>query len=506
MELLGNLNYYAVGALGFIIAFGLAVFIHELGHFLAAKAFKVPVERFVIGFDKEALPFCPKCFFEKKVGETTYGLSWMPLGGYVKMAGVVHPDLEEYLDESPKEKEPTGDEEADAIELRKQKDHETFVEQAIADQTALYQKPFWQKTIIYGAGVTMNLVLAMAIVSIVAIRGESIDAPLPAVVGWMTEDSILAKYDIQQGDEIVKVNGLEISSDRDFWGEVNPLFESLTLDDDTSDTVTVGMELMRDGERITRRIPFNTQDQESMAQFASIISFPAYIDYVVINHPADKAGIEVGDTVVAINDEPIDDWNEMLHIVRGSLDEELTLVLTRDGEEFTTSLRTIESTEEDGVALIGVWRGNPEKEIVRATVSEAVTASPGVIIAQTKRYVNHLGLIGQRLLRLEIDKVRRDLGGPVAIAQMAGRHANLGFERFMQFMIMLNIALAVMNLLPLPILDGGHIILAAYEGLFGKPLPPKLLVPLMNGALIFFLCFFLLITFSDVLKLVMPAS
>src|SRR5690606_7821306 len=78
---------FIIGALGFIVSFGLAVFIHELGHFLAAKAFKVPVERFVIGFDKEAMPFLPGCIWERKIGETVYGLSLVPLGGYVKMSG-----------------------------------------------------------------------------------------------------------------------------------------------------------------------------------------------------------------------------------------------------------------------------------------------------------------------------------------------------------------------------------------------------------------------------------
>ena len=151
-----------VGILGFLVAFGLAVFIHELGHFLAAKAFKVPVERFVIGFDKEAMGFLPRCIWEKKIGETVYGLSLVPLGGYVKMSGVVHPDIEKYLDGNEgggaaPEGVPADSIRADGVAPGP--DPKSLEGQVIQDMAALYKKPFWQKAIIYSAGVIMNLLL-----------------------------------------------------------------------------------------------------------------------------------------------------------------------------------------------------------------------------------------------------------------------------------------------------------------------------------------------------------
>ena len=150
----------AIGVFGFIGALGLAVFVHELGHFLAAKLFKVPVERFVIGFDKEAMGFLPRCIWERKIGETTYGLSLIPLGGYVKMVGTVHPEIEKYLegeDEKSKAK-PTGDNDPalagesisagfERVRASGQKKNETpsLQEQALTDIAALYKKPYWQK-------------------------------------------------------------------------------------------------------------------------------------------------------------------------------------------------------------------------------------------------------------------------------------------------------------------------------------------------------------------------
>src|SRR5690606_32919966 len=191
----------AIGVLGFVTAFGLAVLIHEFGHFIAARIFGVSVERFVVGFDKEAMPFMPRCIWEKKIGETTYGLSIVPLGGYVKMVGPVHPDIERYIDGEP---EPARD-----------KKPENLVDQALADQQALYKKPFWQKFIIYSAGVFMNLVLAMIVAVVLATTGVSRSVPVDPVVSWQKPGSILLESGFQPGDRIVAVNGQTIEKNRE---------------------------------------------------------------------------------------------------------------------------------------------------------------------------------------------------------------------------------------------------------------------------------------------------
>lgn len=498
---------FIIGLLGFIIAFGLAVLVHELGHFLAAKAFKVPVERFVIGFDKEALPFMPRCIWERKIGPTVYGLSIVPLGGYVKMTGVVHPEIEKYLEESDKKDEKSGEptgEEGESAAAKARPD--SLTGQAIMDQAALYKKPFWQKTIIYSAGVIMNLVLAMAVLTFAAVKGQSLDAPLPAEVSWQAGQSWIAHSGIQPGDRVVSLNGESIKNDEDYAIQLDKLYREAQREDGPF-LVEMNLVLERDGEVFEKFLavawggsPEDTYDRLPASDIAMLISRPAYIEYVIPNRPADKAGLERGDTVLSIDGEPIDDWYELVRIVRTSLGRELSMTVESKGRSRTLTLKPVESTEEEGIGQIGIIPGNPRKIVERKDFVTAASESPGIVVNSTIRYVNNLKMLGQRLVQGDIEKVRRDLGGPVAIAQLAGRHANLGLDDYLRFLVMLNIALAVMNILPLPVLDGGHIVLAAYEAVFRRPVPPRVLVPVLNWGVMALLAFVILVTFSDLLK------
>lgn len=524
---LEKLAFYAIAAGGFIVAFGLAVFVHELGHFLAAKLFKVPVERFVIGFDRDAMPFMPRCIWEKKIGETTYGLSLVPLGGYVKMVGTVHPDIEKYLDGEPgakeegggvKEEDVAADAAASASEAgsdAKMPAKETLAGQAMQDMAALYRKPFWQKTIIYGAGVTMNLILAMGIVACMGIRGEMEDAPRPAVVGWQSADSILTPMDVREGDRIVAVDGNAVQTDEEYnkavfepipWIEPLGFLYALShLPDDYVRETTVTFE--RDGERFDRSFSFDPDDSlttdslKTRRALANLTTTPAIVGYVIRNKPAADAGIEVGDVVASIDGEPINDWLEMLDIVSRNPGNALDVAVDRNGERREFTITPEENPSNPSAGQIGIMVGieNPIRKKLPA--AEAIAKSPGEVVNKTVIYAMNLKRIFGRLLTGQFRQVREDLGGPVAIAQMAGYHANLGLDRFLQFMLMLNIALAVMNILPLPILDGGHIVLAAWEGVFGRPMSPKVLVPVLNGAVYALIGFFVIITLSDVLKI-----
>ncbi|MEQ8821098.1 MAG: RIP metalloprotease RseP [Sumerlaeia bacterium] len=523
---LSRVGSFLVGLLGFVTAFGLAVFIHELGHFLAAKAFKVPVERFVIGFDREAMPFMPKCIWERTYGETTYGLSLMPLGGYVKMAGTIHPDIERYIDgDAPKEGELT---ETDAAGLEvlthatpsKQQPAEadtdtdkpaSLSEQALQDQAALYKKPFWQKTIVYGAGVTMNMLLAMVIVTIMLVKGEKIDKPLPAVVAWQSPNSALVQQGLEPGDRIVSIHGTPVSTDREVYEVLGKLANPTVIEAPGSDvnegtTITVTIGLDRGGEQLTRTVDYHTA--EFFGEDA-LISRPASVEYVVLYEPASKGGVKEGDLILEVEGTPVQDWFHLVHLISQSANEDMSWIVRRKDQDAPIQLTVTPREEEierpglDPVVVgrVGIQYGALEKEVAKVGLGEAILIAPGQIVRMTKGYLSNLGRLGKNLAQGDVQTVRRELGGPVAIGHMAGHHANLGLDRFLQFMVMLNIALAVMNLLPLPVLDGGHIVLAGYEAVVGKPVPPKILVPILNGAVIFLLGFVLLVSFSDLLKI-----
>lgn len=495
---------FFIGILGFIVAFGLAVFIHELGHFLAAKAFGVPVERFVIGFDKEAIPIFPGCIFEFRFRETTYGLALIPLGGYVKMSGVVHPDIERYIEgeEAAKGKSPSPTPASatrpDGVAPRppEQKSN-TLQGQAMQDMNALYRKPFWQKIIIYGAGVAMNMVLAMGAITFHFAKGFDQDAPFSTQVGWLAPDNQFAGMGVESGDRLVAIGDAPIADSEDLE-EV--LSGKLQADDPTALAFPITLE--REGEgTVTIEVDLS-EDDALLGQFLNtFVLRPAYADYVVINLAADRAGIKEGDLFTVVNGVEILDWNHFVHLVRGSAGTPMEVTVRRAGESIETTLTPHENPEEPGIGQVGVVVGNPEKNFVSEPLLAAMANSPGRVYNFSVRYVQQLGRLGQRAAEGNIAAVRQNLGGPVGIAQMAYRHAQQGFSQWLQFLILLNVALAVMNILPLPVLDGGHICFAIYEAIFRRPVPARVLVPLLNSAVIFILVFFVLVTLNDVLKI-----
>ncbi|MDX2177234.1 MAG: RIP metalloprotease RseP [Candidatus Sumerlaeia bacterium] len=469
-----------IGALGFVVAFGLAVFVHELGHFAAAKFFGVRVERFVIGFDREAMAAMPRCVWERKIGDTTYGLSVVPLGGYVKMVGPVHPDIEKELE--------GGDWKAPA--------EDSLAGQAVADHAALYQKPFWQKIIIYGAGVAMNFLLAMALVAFINIRGTWEDRPLPPVVGWIAPDGALAAHNIRRGDRIVSLDGVAVSDSTSYFAE-------FTREDAWSEerSRALRIELERDGATHTAEFALDKKSERINGELSNLVWRPAHIDRVLPNAPADDAGIRDGDSVARVNGEAVDGWQHFVWWVKRSPKTELDVTLSRGGEELAVKLTPWDSTSDPGEGQAGVVYGNPDKEHVSRPPAEAVAGSPAIVAANIVRYGEALAGLAKKLVTLNVTAVHRDMSGPVGIAQFAGRSAQRGFSDWLEFLVMLNIALGVMNALPIPVLDGGHIVFAAYEAVFKRPLPARIFVRIMEGAVLAFLAFFVVITFSDVFKL-----
>lgn len=468
---------YLIGALGFIGAFGLAVFIHELGHFLAAKAFRVPVSRFVIGMDSHFIPALPNCIWERKIGETTYGVSLVPLGGYVKMEGIVHPEIEKYLEGTE------GDTNAGGI-----------MESTVSDINALYRRPFWQKLIIYSGGVAMNFLLAMGVLVIVGMRGVEVSDPVPSVIGWTEPGDPVFEAGLRQGDTVKAIGEDPVANEDDFYLAVAR--RSAAQQDGVPVTVARGAEQL--SVTLSRE-----QWTAIMQRPAYLFAHPAHVGAVVPNGPADKAGIRARDTFISIDGEPVDDWNEMRSIIGKSANRELTVVVRRwqAGEE-TLALTPWESASTRGRGEIRISPGNPDFRIVKKTFSEAVAEAPSLVLLNIGRYVENVkALITRIVTRLNVKEAHRELSGPVGIAQVAARAANEGMDAWLRFIVMFNIALGVMNALPLPVLDGGHIVFAAYEGIFRRPLAPRIFVPVMNGAIIAFLCFFVLITLSDVVKI-----
>ncbi|MBI1291275.1 RIP metalloprotease RseP [bacterium] len=498
---LNQIGLILVGILGFIVAFGLAVFVHELGHFLAAKAFGVPVERFVIGFDKEAIGWMPRCIVEWRWGETTYGISLVPLGGYVKMQGTIHPDIERYLDGPPEEKDTVPASSARIDGPPRPDSGASLSGQALEDMAALYKKPFWQKIIIYGAGVVMNMILAMLAITALYTRGTNESAPFDAEVSWVAPTSRWADAPIQKGDKVVAVDGTKVANADELLMALSASWTR--ADEGSSHTLTLSR-TGTDRFDLAITMPSLSQDNGFREDFRSVFfHMPAYIEAVIINDAADKAGIKGGDTIVSVDGVPMASWYQFREIVRASPRKELAFGVVRGEDQVVVKVTPSVSPdpEDKGAGLIGVVPGNSNRQLIQEPFGEALARSPERTWNFAVAYVQNLKRLGGNLAGGNVGMVRRELGGPVAIAQVAYRQAQKGFNDWLKFLIMLNVALAVMNILPLPVLDGGHICFAIYEAIFRRPVPPRFLVPLLNGAFIFLMVFFVLVTFNDVLKI-----
>ena len=495
-----SIYYTVIGFLGVICAFGAAVFIHELGHYLAAKAFGVSVERFVIGFDKEAMPFMPPCIIERKWGETTYGLSLVPLGGYVKMAGTVHPDIERYLD---------GDNAPAKGSLQ---------EQAVGDMAALYKKPFWQKFIIYAAGVTMNMILAAVIITYMFTVGYVQSAPYDAKVGWFPADSVMAQQGLTPGDRILSINGTDVKDTADVMRVASTALEAaMAVEGTAPKTADLAMKIARAGDTGTYDFkfaypirpagedaaPLPAEDEALVTAFWEVFNYhEPYIEMVIPNAPAEKAGMRDGDLIVAVDGVPMVDWNHFRHIVRTSIGKALSVeIQTAKGEKKTVTMTPWESTDTPGQGQVGVLPGNAKKETIRESFFDAAANSPGRVVDFTVTYVERLQALFGKIGRGNVVAAQRELGGPVGIANMAYKRAQAGLQAWLNFLIMLNVALAVMNSLPIPVLDGGHVCFAIYEAIFRRPVSPRILVPVLNGAVMVFITFFVLVTFNDLWKI-----
>jgi regulator of sigma E protease len=416
-----------------IVVLGVLIFVHEAGHFIAAKWAGIYVHRFSLGLG----PPIPWLTFKR--GETEYSISWLPLGGYVKMAS-----REEDIGSSALEGgAPSAPVPADRV---------------------FEAKPVWVRMIVILAGVAMNALFAWAVFSFLAYKnGLQVD-PV-TTVGRVVEDGLPPQAEalkrINPGTRIIRINGDTVAS----WDQV---VASLV---NTPETV-VRLELS-DGSRIVLPIHPDALDQRlKTAQALQPYRAPV-VGQVLPGTPAAQAGIQEGDSIVAVSGRQVAQWYDLVEVLQSSPGKALTIEAMR-GEEphsfdvtpYPDSIADLEGKKRV-VGRIGVTVG-------AGYISENLTLGQAIIegwlatVRSSTQIVRTVrGLFTGRIPGSTV-------GGPILIGQLAGESARMGLDTFLGFMALISINLAVLNLLPIPVLDGGQFLFLLAEAVIRRPLPMKL--------------------------------
>lgn len=427
----------------FVVTLGILVFVHEFGHFLAAKLCGMRVDRFSIGFPPRA--------FGKTIGDTDYCVSWIPLGGYVKIAGMIDESLDaESMDRPP-----------EPWEFR--------------------AKPIWQRMIVISAGVVMNLLLAIAIFwAINYHQGRLVRETTD--VAYVQEESPAAKGGIRAGDRVLRINGKQITN----WDQiVNEIYvEALGSD--------VQIVVLRHGQEIDLTLLRSAIPDPGQGFLGIVPPFTkVVVGTVETGKPAEKLGLMPGDTILSMAGKPVGYNEGVRETIRAHAGRDLALEWQRGDSLYKG---TIVPTEEGkiGISYSAAYVG-PVTQI-RYSLIEALPQG-------AKDVFNASGLFVRQMAQLVTGKssFAQSVGGPIRIAQIATQTAELGLLPLLGFMALLSVSLALLNILPFPALDGGHLVFLLYEGIFRREIPVKVKLGIQKAGMVILLAFMAFVLYNDII-------
>lgn len=432
----------------FLITIVILVFVHEFGHFAAAKLCKMRVDKFYLFFD-----FFNLRIFKFVKGDTEYGLGVFPLGGYVKVAGMIDESMDkEFINQAPQ-----------PWEFR--------------------SKPVWQRMFVITAGVIMNTLLAFAVFyTINLVQGKTrIETN---TIGYVSQNSVASKFGIQPGDKIVSINGKPVT----YWDEVRASIFIEAMGED------VNVQTSRGG--TVKDIFLSKNDLRDLNE-RTFGLFPGEmvpeIQDVLKERPAGKLGLQKGDLITEANGEKISHSQQFVDIIKTNPGKDISVKWTRNGSE----LSGIVKPDADSTIGIGIGKYTGTIKTINYNVISA--------IPQGASDLWHFGVVlfvksMWKIIKGDI-AFSKAVGGPVKIAQYAGQSAEGGLLSFLGFMAMLSITLAIINILPFPALDGGHFVFLLYEGIFRKPVSHKIQIVVQNVGFIILMAFMAFVVYNDIIHI-----
>jgi len=424
MDLLHTLFYFA-------IAIGVLVSIHEFGHFIVARKVGVKVLRFSIGFGKVLWSY------QKSPNTTEYVLSAIPLGGYVKM-----------VDER--------EDEVNEADL----------------PYAFNRKSVWARIAIVAAGPIFNLILAIALFWSVLVIGE---AGIKPILGSVEASTLAATAGFSEGDEIISVNDKLTPT----WTAAMSSIFSGALEGEESIKVAVKT---LDDQQIVRFLAVPASDAQNPDVLYARLGFKPWspklkpiIGKVLPDSSALFAGLRSGDLIISANGVIMDDRLQWVDTVKISPNIAITLIIERDGVQLPLMITPKEViVEQKAVGKIGASVLVPEALIKFVSIEYALSPVEAVPVAleMTWSYATTtLKMMGKMFVG---SASVENLSGPISIAQYAGQSASMGLVHFIKFMALVSVSLGVLNLLPVPVLDGGHLLFFVLEAIRGRPVSEKI--------------------------------
>jgi regulator of sigma E protease len=433
------------------VLLGVLIFVHEAGHFLLAKLLGVKVLKFSLGFGPKILG--------RKFGETEYQLSAVPLGGYVKMLGE---EPGEELEESEKNR-------------------------------AYNYQPVWKRFLIVFSGPFFNLLFAAFIFVLVFLAG--VPVPLPDI-GKMQENSPAAAAGLMTGDRVLQINGKKVDSWQDIYG---------TLADNPGKALLFGVKrndrVVEVTVRPEKKAEKNIFGEEKEGWYIGIepLVFPV-VGEVMKGSRAGEAGLLKGDRILEIEGTALKTWQDMTALIHASPEKPLRFKIQRDGRVMDLTITPKKETyktpdgEEKAIGLIGIKPAGNDF-IKRYGLPEA--ASLGLKRTWDISVLTVLSMV--KLIQRVIPS--NTIGGPIMIFQMAGEQASQGALNFFTFMAVISINLGVLNLLPIPILDGGHILFLGIEAVRRRPLSENVIMIAQRVGLVLLLSLMAFAFYNDIVRL-----
>ncbi len=423
------------------VVLGIMILVHEFGHYAAAKWFGVRVDVFSLGFGKRLTGF--------RRGGTDYRISALPLGGYVKMAG-----------ENPMEARNGAPDE-------------------------FMSHPRWQRFVIAVAGPAMNILLAVVLLTgVFMVHYEHpVYLDQPAVVGWVMENSPAAKAGIEPGDRIVRIDGQQ-----------NPTWEDVVLKVIVISRGSADVAIQRGNEILEKQIQLAAQGADQYDNVGWLPDEPITVTYLEQDMPAAKAGLKLGDQVIAVNGTLMRSLVSVIYYLRQNGTKPVDVTAIRNGQKIDLKITPVQ-VEDNGQTNYRLGFQSRPVQIDKLPFARALNRS----LEENRRYSLLIVDLVRKLVQHKASI--KQMEGPIGIARASGDAARQpGWSPLLSLMAMISLNLGIFNLLPIPILDGGIILLLVVEGVLRREISVRIKERIYQTAFVFLILFAAVVIYNDLMK------